>query len=188
MKIEIDTKILIENRITVDQYIILLLLYEENWELLKSLYSYPEAIRIRDNLVSTKFILDKSYTSKFKYTVISRDKVAKLLGIKAEKVNFSEFYLEYPINVGKRILRPRSIDTKEGKKHEKQYLAIVKTIKDHEKAVASIKAYVASQKQVNRLMYLPHMGTVMNNALWQSWDIMIQEEGEEELPWNEETI
>jgi hypothetical protein len=73
-------------------------------------------------------------------------------------------------------------------KHEKKYLARVKTTAEHLRAIAALSAFVAKKKQTNGLQYLPQMETVLNNNLWEQWDVFIQDAGTEEQEWNTDSI
>jgi hypothetical protein len=51
-----------------------------------------------------------------------------------------------------------------------------------------MEAFVAFQKRSNKLQYLPNMETVLNNSMWENWEVFIQSEGKEEQEWNTQTI
>lgn len=173
MTLELDLKKLSRNNLKPNQYVILAILYHKDWELAKRLFSLTEAIMIRDSLIDTKFILDKSGNKKFSETVISRSNVGKLLGVRSDKIDFLEFFNEYPMKVGSRILRPKSSDTIEGKRLEQKYLKKIKTQEDHKDAIDAVKAYVRRQRIAGKLQFLNKLEVVINNAKWESWDVFI---------------
>ena len=44
------------------------------------------------------------------------------------------------------------------------------------------------QKRSNKLQYLPNMETVLNNCMWEQWEVFIQDKGVEEQEWNSDQI
>ena len=124
----------------------------------------------------------------FKETLLSNKHICKLLNIREEEIKFIEFYNLYPVRVGNRVLRAADVDTVIGKKHEKKYLERVKTKEAHELAKKAVSAFVAKQKQSGGLKYLPNMETVLNNSMWQTWESLIDDFGEEQKEWNEQSI
>lgn len=187
MKIPIDLSKCKRNNITPDQYVLLYLLYFKEYDTIKDLFGIGGAVYNRDSLCNSKYILSKHGT-KFTETVISKPNVAKLCGIRADKIKFVEFYLEYPIKVGSRVLRAANVDTVLGRKHELKYTKRITTEKAHKEAVKAIKVFVEKQKQAGRLQYLPAMETVLNNAMWENWLSLVDISGEEQKDWNEESI
>ena len=183
MKIELDLKKLEKEQLSVDQYLLLCLLYYQRFDYLVSLFSRQCAYDTRDTLVGTKYLLSDSSVT-VKNTVLSKNNVEKLLDIKSDTINFWEFYSKYPIKVGTRVLRAGSYDTVIGKKHEKKYLDKIKKVEQHLQAVRAIEVYVAKQKQSGKLEYLPNIETVLNNAMWESWKELEDVDGEENSNWN----
>ena len=182
----IDVNKLIRNNVLPNQYVLLALLYDKQFTKIQKLYGKEEAILIRDSLVSTKYLLtDKT---KFKETIISKSNVGKLLGIRSDKVNFWEFYNAYPIRHSNRVLRAANPDSQLALKHEKKYFLKVRTKRDHQLAVKATEAFVAKQRLTNKLQYLPAMETVLNNALWEQWEMFIETVGKEGANWNTTTI
>jgi len=187
MKLSINVDDMVKHKVLPNQVMLLLFFYHKDFESIKKLFTKEQAIDLRNSLLETDFILsDKDI--KFIDTVISKDKVGKLLGIKSDNgINFSEFYNCYPIKVGSRILRGSS-NTQLAQKHEKKYLAKIKTIEQHQEAIRAITTFVAKQKSAGKLEYLQNMETVMNNAMWESWSTLIEPIGEENGAWNTESI
>lgn len=189
MEIVLNLKSLKQKSLTPNQVVLLKLLYDKNFEDIKEIFGIKEAIAIRDSLIGSKYILNpEGSLVKFTETLISNKNIEKLLGIRSDNINFLEFYNHYPIRVGSRILRASGADTQVAKKHEKKYLLKVKTLKQHQTAIKAMEAFVAFQKRSNKLQYLPNMETVLNNSMWENWEVFIQSEGKEEQEWNTQTI
>lgn len=184
MKIEIDLGKCKLNSITPDQYILLYLMYYKDYDLIEKLFTRRYAVTLKDKLMDTKYILGKDKVS-FKETILSNANVCKLLDIRTDNINFHEFYIEYPIRVGSRILRG-NIGTQLYVKHKKKYLEKVRSIEQHDEAVIAIKGFVSRQKAVGKLPYLQGMEVVMNNSMWEQWIVLT--ESESESNWNTENI
>jgi len=182
----IDVNRLIRNNILPNQYVLLALLYDKQFTKIEKLFGKKKALLIRDSLISTKYLLTEK--TKFKDTAISKSNVGKLLGVRSDKVNFWEFYNAYPIRHNNRVLRAANPESQLAIKHEKKYFLKVRTKKDHEMAVKATEAFVAKQRLVGKLQYLPAMETVLNNALWEQWEVFIQTVGKEGADWNTTTI
>lgn len=187
MKIEIDLIRLKKENLSVDQFIILKLLYLKQYSIIKDFYGVKEAISIRNSLCFTPYLLS-GIDIKFIDTLLSKEKVEKLLDIRSENINFWEFYVCYPIKVGSRILRAAKDSSKVAEKHEKKYLKTIKTIEQHKLAIKSITTFVSKKKQAGELNYLPNMETVMNNCMWEQWEVFIEDIEKGGREWNNESI
>lgn len=188
MNIEIDLNRLKRSELDANQYTVLYLMYYKNFKLIKDIYGVEKATDIRDSLINSKYILDKTNHQLFTQTIISTSNVCKLLGIRMDKINFIEFYNCYPVRYNDRVFRAANVDTVQGKKHEKKYLVKIKTYADHESAIKSVKAFVEKQRVAGKLGFLPNMETVLNNAMWESWSEFVSEFGQEGAKWQEESI
>jgi hypothetical protein len=186
MKIEIDTRVLISSSISPNCMVLLYLLYKKELKQIVTIFGKTKALELRNELINTKYLL--SGETKFTDTVISKKEVEKLFGLRGDEVNFWEFYNEYPVRVGSRVLRAAGPTTAIALKHQEKYLKRVKTVEQHELAIESIRAFVAMQKRANKLSFLPNMETVMNNSMWEMWCSFIQEVGTEEQEWNNNAI
>lgn len=186
MKIEIDTKTLISSNLSPNCLVLLFLLYKKEYEQIIQIFTKSYALELRNSLIDTKYIL--SGNTKFTETIISKKEIERLFGLRGDNINFWEFYNEYPVKVGPRVLRAAGPTTAIALKHQEKYLKRVKTIEQHELAVQSIKSFVSKQKQSNKLQFLPNMETVMNNSMWEQWEVFIQDVGTEEQEWNVDTI
>lgn len=173
-------------KLTPNQLILLRLLYEKDLDNIIDIFGKKEALDIRNTLLDTDYIL--SDNNKFTDTVISVKNVEKLFGIRGDKINFWEFYNCYPIKVGARVLRASGATSQLALKHQKKYLNRVKTKDAHENAIKAVESFVAKQRQANKLMYLPNMETVMNNSMWEQWQVFVQANGVEEQEWNSDLI
>jgi len=186
MEIKLILSKLKSSQLTPNQVVLLNLLYNKRFDDIADIFGHQQAIEIRNSLLGSPYILSKQ--SKFTETILSKNQVEKLLGIRADQINFWEFYNCYPVRVGTRVLRSAGPTTQVALKHEKKYLARVKTTKQHELAIKAITAFVAKKKSVGELKFLPNMETVMNNSMWEQWEIFIDPEGSEEQEWNTDTI
>lgn len=186
MEITLNLTYLTKKCINPDEYILLYLIYYKEFDTILTLFGAKYALELRKNLINSGYILDA--TGKFRETILSNKNVEKLLKIRSEKINFWEFYNCYPVKVGSRILRSAGPTSQVALKHEKKYLSRVKTQDEHLKAIASINAFVSKKRQTNTMQYLPQMETVLNNNLWEQWDIFIQDIGTEEQEWNTDSI
>jgi len=187
MKLNVTVDDMVKYKILPNQILLLLFFYHQDFDSIKKVFTKAQAVDIRNSLVETEFLLSDEATD-FMETIISRNKVGKLLGIKGEQgINFWEFYNCYPVKVGSRVLRA-SGNSQLANKHEKKYLAKVKTLEKHQEAIHSITTFVAKQKAAGKLEFLPAMDTVMNNASWESWTVLIESIGEENGAWNTESI
>ena len=187
MKITLCTEFLKKHKLTPNQTVLLYLLYYKKFNDISEIFGKLEARKIRDSLVGTQYMLSDT-TQKFMETILSNKHVEKLLDIRIENINFWEFYNCYPIKVGGRVLRSAGPTSQVALKHEKKYVTRVKTVEKHQIAIKAITAYVAKQKQVGKLGFLPNMETVMNNSMWEQWEVFIEESGSEGQEWNSEQI
>jgi hypothetical protein len=186
MKFIIDLEETKEKDISVKEYLFLFLYYYKRFDLIKFNFKKIEANEVVKKLIQKEYIIS-TITTPFNEIILSNNKVTKLLGIKSDVINFWEFYNCYPIRVGTRVLRGGD-NSQVALKHEKKYLMRVKTIEQHQKAIAAITAFVSKKKQVNELAYLPAMETVMNNSLWETWSTFVEEVGDEGNSWNTDVI
>jgi hypothetical protein len=186
MEIKIDLTTLKRSSLTPNQLVLLYLMYYKNFDDIAAIFSKKDAIEIRNTLLDSDYILSQQTT--FRDTILSNKHVEKLLNIRADQINFWEFYSKYPIKVGSRILRASGDSAQVAQKHEKKYLSRVRTKEAHETAINALEAFVAKQKQAGKLEFLPNMETVMNNSMWEQWEVFIQESGTEQQDWNTDAI
>lgn len=186
MEIVLNVKELTKKSLLPDEYVLLYLLYHKDFDGILTLFGANYALKLRDGLKSSGYILDAS--GKFRDTTLSKKSVEKLFNIRVDNINFWEFYNCYPVKVGSRILRSAGPTSQVALKHEKKYLARIKTKEQHEHAVACIQAYVAKVLQTGKQQYLPNMETVMNNSLWEQWEEFLQPFGTEGQDWNSQVI
>lgn len=187
MKITLCTELIKKHKLTPNQTVILYLLYYKKFDDISEIFGKLEARKIRDSLVDTQYILSDA-NQKFTETILSNKHIEKLFDIRVDDINFWEFYNCYPIKVGSRVLRSAGPTSQIALKHEKKYLTKVKKTDDHIKAIKAITAFVSKQKQAGKLAFLPNMETVMNNAMWEQWEVFIEENGKEGQEWFNETI
>ena len=161
-------------------------MYDKDYTNIDKIFGKDQAIAVRNSLQDTSYILSKE--GLFMDTIISKDQVEKLFGIRGDQINFWEFYQCYPVRVGNRVLRASGDIAQVAKKHEKKYLSRVKRTAQHELAIKATEAFVSMQKRVGKLQYLPNMETVLNNCMWEQWAVFIQDKGVEEQEWNSDQI
>lgn len=186
MEISMNLELLQRSSLTPNQLVLLQLLYNKDYTNIEKIFGKDQAIDIRESLKDTPYILSQG--GLFMDTIISTDKIEKLFGIRGDQINFWEFYQCYPVRVGTRVLRASGSIAQVAKKHEKKYLARVKRTAQHELAIKATEAFIAQQKRANKLQYLPNMETVLNNSMWEQWEVFIQPEGVEEQDWNSDQI
>jgi hypothetical protein len=186
MELTITISLLKRTKLTPNQLTLLFLLYHSKLTEIEEIFGRVEAVNIRNSLIGTPYLL--SGQTKFVDTVLSKNQVEKLLGIRSDQINFWEFYTQYPVKVGSRVLRASGPTTTVALKHEKKYLARVKTIEQHQQAIKAIECFVSKQRQANKLQYLPGMDVVLNNNMWEQWEVFIENSGEEGKEWNSDTI
>lgn len=186
MKIELNLNKLRKNFLSPNQFILLYLLYEKEFDTLLHLFGKEGSFKIRNSLRDSEFLLD--CPDRFTETLISKSHVEKLLGIKNSEINFADWYQIYPIKVGNRVLRSSGCTTESYKKHKQKYLKRVTTIEEHQLAIKATEAFVSHQKRSDNLRFLPNIETVLNNSKWQEWEVFIEQSGRESLKWNNEVI
>ena len=171
MRVEVDITKCVMNNITPDHYILLYFLFHKDFAQIERLFGRDKAIKLRNSLNHTKYILS-DITASFTTTVLT-DEVKLLFGIKDQKISFMEFYNEYPLRAGNRVLRAANPTSLIALKHERKYLLKVTTLAEHERVCKIIKNYVALKKmEKDGIKYLQNMETVLNNAEWDSWEVI----------------
>jgi hypothetical protein len=174
------------SNLTPNQLVLLKLLYYNNIENIVEIFGKTEALNIRNSLINSDYIL--SGETKFTETILSKKNIEKLLNIRADNINFWEFYNCYPVKVGPRVLRSAGPTSQIALKHEKKYLSRVKTTEAHQQAINAIQSFVSKQKRANKLNFLPNIETVLNNSMWEQWDVFLEDSGTEEQEWNNDQI
>jgi len=184
MRINELTRKCLKNDISLDQALILKCLVKKDTETIKKMFKSKAKVLSLLKETPDKFFLSRG--SLLKEYVVSNQTVKKLFNIAIENINFLEFYNEYPIRVGNRVLRAVNPDSKLFRKHEEAYLKKIKSKENHEKAVKATKAFVEKQRVAGKLQFLPNMQTVINNNTWEQWDIFMYAEAED--TWNTQEI
>lgn len=187
MKLDINIETLIDNKLNPYQFMFLHAVYYKNFNYILQMLNKKQVSDVRDSLLGTKYIISDG-TEIPPNTIISKIEVEKLFGIHVDKINFDEWYQVYPIKVGTRILRAVNDTSLLYKKHKEKYLKKIKTVEQHSLAIRATEAYIAAQKQANKLQYLPNIETVLNNATWQNWEVLLSVSGEEGKMWNSKDI
>ena len=188
MDIKVTLALLKKSKLSPDMLVMLQLLYYKKFDDIAIIFGKTNSINLRNKLIVTTGYILSHYTVKFTETTVSNKEIEKLFDIRSDVVNFWEFYNCYPVRVGPRVLRAAGPTTQIALKHEKKYLARVKSQEQHQLAISAISSFVAKQKSSGKLEFLPNMETVMNNSSWEQWEVFIQESGKEEEEWNSTTI
>jgi len=188
MNIKVTLALLKKSKLSPDMLVMLQLLYYKKFDDIAIIFGKTNSINLRNKLIVTTGYILSHYTVKFTETTVSNKEIEKLFDIRSDVINFWEFYNCYPVRVGPRVLRAAGPTTQIALKHEKKYLARVKSQEQHQLAIAAISSFVAKQKSSGKLEFLPNMETVMNNSSWEKWEVFIQESGKEEEEWNSTTI
>jgi len=163
------------NKVTPDSYVLLYLLYHKNFKEIEKIFGRQNAIELRNNLCSTKYILS-DVNVPFKKTTLSKKNVCVLFGIREDSINFMEWYNCYPLKHGNRVFRAKDPDSKLAQKHKAKYLNAIKTEEEHQLAIKATEAYVKRMRNSGKLPYLPNMETVINNRYWEQWEEFIVDE------------
>ena len=183
----IDIEKLVDNKLNPYQFMFLHAVYYKDFSYILQMLTKQQVSDVRNSLIGTKYILSDGKETP-PNTIISKSEVEKLFGINIDLVNFDEWYHVYPIKVGTRVLRATSSTALLYKKHKDKYLKKIKTKEQHLKAIRATEAFVASQKQANKLQFLPNIETVLNNATWENWEALVSVIGEEGKVWNSTNI
>ena len=188
MDIKLTLALIKKSGLSPDSLVMLQLLYYKKFDDIAEVFGKTNSINLRNKLIVTTDFILSHHSAKFTETIVSNKAVEKLFEIRSDAINFWEFYNCYPVKVGSRILRSAGPATQLALKHEKKYLAKVKTVEKHKEAIKAITTFVAKQKSAGKLEFLPAMETVMNNASWENWGALIEDFGSEGKAWNTEII
>lgn len=169
---EINLRRCVTNDITPNEYVILSLLNEKEYDKIAKVFGKEGAIVLRNRLIDKGFVVsDKNV--KFTVTELNSKKVNKVLNINDVDIKFWDWYSIYPVRHNTRIFRAANPDAKLAQKHKEKYLRHVKTIEDHEFAMKATIAFIESQSNNGKLQYLPQIDRVLNNKEWEKWEVLI---------------
>lgn len=177
MLIQIETENLIKEKITPNDYIILKLLFDKNYEILKQLFNSDimSNLIILENEGYLKVTCDELDWSKISTQVTLRQKTIDLFIVK--QTGFYEFWSKYPVKVGSRVLKAQDIDSKEALMCRDKWNRI--TQKNPIKEALIIKGLeieLEIRRKSNQLPYMQLVTTWLNQQTWEKYTHLINEE------------
>ena len=180
MNIELNVVGLINNKLTASQYVMLVLLYENNTELFVNyvkLYSFAK--KELQGLVDKDYILSCDPENPLTCITLARDKVRKLFGV--EESYFTELFDLYPMKVynGKsvRMLRPASLSAKAAKVCKEKYDKFIKgNFLKHNHVIACLQEEIKSRTRGGNLQYMHALETYINKNAWDAYASFLEAE------------
>lgn len=166
MTFNIKKSELLKHSLSVEEYLILMLLYEKDIETLKELYTeLPELSKIENSNYIR--INGKTWND-----VIITSKTIAIFSTKGENINFDEFWDNFPSETPSgRCLRPKNKMwanelTKDYVEAKKKYLSFVKTIENHKTIVSILveKSKIAAKADKE---YENNILSYINQKKWQ---------------------
>lgn len=188
MLIQIETDQLVKEKLTPNNFIILKLLHESNYELLKELYY--DSIKLTEDLI---FLESQGYLKitdeNLSWNIIStqifiRQKTKDLFEVKES--GFYKFWSIYPLKVGSRVLRAKDYNSREGLICKQKWDRI--THKNPVKEAEIIKALeleIEIKRNSNSLQYMQLITTYLNQQTWEKYTHLIN--NTEAIETNEKT-
>jgi hypothetical protein len=181
MKITIDTKELIKNELTLDEYFILYSLYKKEYFELFAVFNGEESTVLLSDLV--KGLELKGFVKDTKGIVsVVGDLTLIYLKIKAldlfeedlsnpDKL-FLEFWNMYPLKVpdGKgsyRILRSKDSETKQALELKRKYMQLIKVAGTHTKIIKGLTGYLSNMR--NKMQFVVGIEVFTNQNLWEKY-------------------
>jgi hypothetical protein len=181
MKITIDTKELIKNELTLDEYYILYSLYKKEYFELFAIFNCEESTVLLSDLV--KGLELKGFVKDTKGIIsIVGDLTLIYLKLKAldlfeEDLNnpdrlFETFWNTYPIKVpdgrgSSRILRSKDSDTKQALELKKKYIQLIKVAGTHTKIIKGLTGYLSNMR--NKMTYVVGIEVFFNQFMWEKY-------------------
>jgi hypothetical protein len=170
MKIEVDLFKCSLYNITPDEYVLLKLIKEDDFGTIVNVIGKGRALSLRTDLINKGF-LQTDGSCKFINTKVNDAKYNTLMDVQSANINFWDWYSIYPIKFGSRVFRATKESSELAKKHKKKYLTKVKTLEAHQLAIDATKAFLNSKN--GAYAYLPQLERVINNSMWESWEVFI---------------
>ena len=174
MIVEINTEQLIKEGLTSSQYVLLCLIWQNNYaEAALILQNDQGLVNSLPELVEKKFVLKLEKTT----IIIDRKKVQALLELKDDF--FWELYNTYPAKVfvkgGNRTLRSLSHDSWDAKTCKRKYEAKVKTLAKHEHVMACLEAELAERRRKrDGMAYMQNFETWINQSSWEKSEPLLE--------------
>lgn len=174
MNVEINVPGLIKNKLTASQYVMLLLLFEENTELFVNYVNlYGFAKKEIQGLVDQGYILSCDPQNPLTCITIARDKVRKLVGI--EESYFTELFNTYPLKVSDgravRVLRPSSLSAKAAKVCKEKYDRYIKgNLIKHKHVLDCLEKELQTRRRGGNMQYMHALETYINKNAWDAYE------------------
>lgn len=174
----ISTDVLINNKISAHQYLIVCLLFEQKYDVLdnylKKTNTYEQLDEDLTNLSTRGFIHYNSelfpYNS-YKSILVSNTNV-KLLG---KYSNFDEIYNLYPVKV-RRPDGKEAFLRKDRKTSEQIYSIIVKENKEtHDHILKLLKLELQDREKTNTLGYMKTLVNWLSNREWRDYEDVVDD-------------
>lgn len=180
MNIEINVSQLIKNKLTASQYVMLLLLFENNTELFVNYANlYGFAKKEIQGLVDQGYILSCDPQNPLTCITIARDKVRTLIGV--EESYFTELFNTYPIKVpsrdnGVRILRASSLSSKDAKTCKEKYDRYIRgNILKHKHVMDCLNKELEVRKRGGQMQFMHALVTYINKNAWDTYEGLLTE-------------
>ena len=188
MLIQIETDQLVKEKLTPNNFIILKLLHESNYELLKELYY--DSIKLTEDLI---FLESQGYLKitdeNISWNIIStqifiRQKTKDLFEVKES--GFYKFWSIYPLKVGSRVLRAKDYNSKEGLICKQKWDRIThkNPIKEAE-IIKALELEIEIRRNSSSLQYMQQITTYLNQQTWEKYTHLIN--NTEAIETNEKT-
>ena len=182
MIVEINIEYLISSQLTVNQYVMLSLLYEgkrNSFEYYLLTYDVHEELK---DLSDKGYILNYAEDTLVSNLIISREKTSKLFGY--DDSFFWELFGTYPIKVsngkgGTRALRPTSLKAALTKKMKKKYEKKVKTKAVHDHIMRCLRAEMWMRRKSQQLQFMQQLDVYLNQESWFNYEYLLEMSNEQ---------
>jgi hypothetical protein len=182
MLIQLETENLVKEKITPNDYIILKLLFDKNYDILKQLFdissfnSYLIGLEDRGYL---KLLTEENVEWNILSTQIAlRQKTTDLFIVK--QTGFYKFWSIYPIKAGSRVLKTGSVDSKEAIVCKQKWDRIThKNPLLEDQIIKGLEIELQIRKRSNSLEYMQLVTTWLNQQTWEKYVHLIEEEVQE---------
>jgi hypothetical protein len=182
MIVEINIEYLISSQLTVNQYVMLNLLYEgkrNSFEYYLLTYDVHEELK---DLSDKGYILNYAEDTLVSNLIISREKTSKLFGY--DDSFFWELFGTYPIKVsngkgGTRALRPTSLKSSLTKKMKKKYEKKVKTKAVHDHIMRCLRAEMWMRRKSQQLQFMQQLDVYLNQESWFNYEYLLEMSNEQ---------
>lgn len=176
MLIQIETENLIKEKLTPNDYIILKLLFEQNYQLLNKLFfalgQLEENLIVLEAEGYLKVTCDELDWTKISTQVSIRQKTIDLFVVK--KTGFYKWWSMYPIKVGSgnslRVLKTGSVDSKQAIICKQKFDRI--TGKDpvvEDQVIKGLEIELSIRRKSNSMAFMQLVETWLNQNTWEKY-------------------